>query len=107
RRPRRRRRADRHSRPRRRHRHRLRSRVAGPGRAQPRQQRRPATMTAVPVAGRRERVPRPTASRIYLLLALVIVGTGVLLRDILPWTLRLPDAWVVPVADWVTAVFDW
>ena len=64
-------------------------------------------MTAVPVVTRRARAPQLSASRGYFLLALAIVGAGILLRDFLPWTFRLPDAWVVPVADWISALFDW
>ncbi|WP_119462544.1 ABC transporter permease subunit [Rhodospirillaceae bacterium SYSU D60014] len=64
-------------------------------------------MTAVPIVARRVRIPRQSAGRNALLLALAIVGSGVLLRDLLPWTFRLPDAWVVPVADWITALFNW
>lgn len=62
---------------------------------------------AIPVAGGRADRPRYPTARSYLLLVLGIVAAGVLLRYLLPWTWRLPDGWVVPVADWVTAVFEW
>src|SRR5690606_26633629 len=69
--------------------------------------REAGAVTAVPVVTRRARAPQLSASRGYFLLALAIVGAGILLRDFLPWTFRLPDAWVVPVADWISALFDW
>lgn len=43
----------------------------------------------------------------FLALAAVIVATGALLVDPLPWTLRLPDEWVVPLREWLTAFFKW
>lgn len=64
-------------------------------------------MTAVPLASRRVGISRPSAARIYLLLAVGVVAAGILCRDLLPWTFRLPDSWTVPVAAWVQALFDW
>lgn len=64
-------------------------------------------MTAVPAARRRPRRTMWPAGLSLLLAALALAVAGVLLRAPLPWTFRWPDGWVVPVADWITALFDW
>jgi glycine betaine/proline transport system permease protein len=45
--------------------------------------------------------------RTILALALLIVLAGVGLAAVLPWTVRLPDEWVVPLKLWITAFFKW
>jgi len=42
-----------------------------------------------------------------LLIAAVIIGASAALRDALPWIDRWPRAWVIPIAKWISAFFDW
>ena len=42
-----------------------------------------------------------------ILLALLIVGAGLLAKQDLDWVVSYPSAWVLPLSDWISAFFEW
>lgn len=64
-------------------------------------------MTVAPIGGRRVgRIALPPGAwpALGVLAALVI---SLLLHRHAPWTVRLPDSAVIPVAEWISAFFHW
>ena len=64
-------------------------------------------MTTVAVDSSTPLALRPLERHGFLLAALAVIAVSVAAKQLLPWTDRWPEAWVIPLKGWVTQLFAW